>query len=168
MTLTSGTKIDRRQFLNAGLTRAAVTFGCLRFGLEEALAQSERTGKPILTDKNLNEFVLEQARNNKLREFEAAENEPIGFLEKRLTVTDEQRRQYDSLSKEDKETIRKAIQIMAKEEGIVKWRFVTRKKTSGPRVELKLSRSGAEMKPTSFVSPDPTAAWFFMPPVKGE
>jgi hypothetical protein len=158
MSKISKTEISRRDFLNAGLTKAAVTVGCLRFGLKEALAQSERTKKLILTDVNLNKLVNEQARNNKLKEFAEAEPDPLAFLEKHFTVTDEQKRQFNTLSKEDKDTIGKAIDVMAKENGIVKWQFVTKKKKSGPRVILKLTQSkrGA------------TSSRFFLPPVKGE
>jgi hypothetical protein len=115
--------------------------GCLTFGdVKEALAQARRTGKPILTDRNFNAFVIEQAQvvgtrkdkhiRLKFRDWEnyqklalEARSDFPGFVARHFTLTRKQQQALKTLSREDLKSIRSTIDYTLRKREIVFIRF---------------------------------------------
>jgi hypothetical protein len=111
------TQLARRQFLKDGsLTTATIGLGIFNFGAwRTALAQSRQTGKPVLTEQNLNALIPKDRVAFKRFAGEATRDLP-GFLRSHFTLSVVQEREIASLTQADRGLIKKAITV-AEEEG---------------------------------------------------
>jgi hypothetical protein len=86
-------EVSRRAVLRTAVA-GVVGLGCLRLGgLREALAQSKATGKPLLTEGNVNAFI-EHAFKDKVafRSHAAlAKENLLAFVDRYFTLTEHQR-----------------------------------------------------------------------------
>ncbi|MBS1807335.1 MAG: hypothetical protein JST84_03980 [Acidobacteria bacterium] len=125
MTEKNEKKVNRREFVKGGVTTAAIGMSCLKFGLKEALAAARDTGKPILTERNLNSFITKNAANIQALAAEA-KRDLKGFISNRFTLTPAQETFLDSISKEDIEKLNKGLKMIEEKGGTVKIRFIER------------------------------------------
>jgi hypothetical protein len=118
-------KMKRREFIVGGAT-AAVGLTCLSKGIREAIAAAQRTGKPLLTENNLNAFI--KANPLRLRKGQDVSAEAIrdlnGFIQRRFHLTEAQSRELASLSAEDKSKLTDAIKDMRAKKGSISVRIV--------------------------------------------
>ena len=101
--------------------------GCLSLGgVREALAQAQTTGKPLLTDKNLNVFVSNAYRDktryqNLAREARASIKT---FLPKYFTLTPAQADAIKNLSSQNISEINKGIDLAINKRALLATKFV--------------------------------------------
>src|SRR5207245_8723788 len=119
-------KLKRREFIAGGAT-AAIGLTCLSKGIRTALAAAQRTGKPLLTEKNLNAFI--KANSLRTRKGQDVSAEAIrdlnGFIRNNFHLTEAQGRELASLSAEDKSKLRDAIKDMREKKGSISVRIVS-------------------------------------------
>lgn len=98
--------MKRREFLVGGATAA---FGLTLFSkqIRAAVAAARQTGKPMLTEKNLNAFLKSnQPHTEKGQQvFADATRDLDGFLENRFSLTEEQRRELATISAADRKKL---------------------------------------------------------------
>jgi len=100
--------LDRRHFM-------AVTIGglgCLALGgVKEALARAQETGKPVLTDKALNDLIAKTAGDAKAyqKQANAAKGDLYAFLDRNFTLTEEQAYATRYIGAANTEALNKAI-----------------------------------------------------------
>src|SRR5207244_11347549 len=86
-------KRKRREVI-AGGAMAAIGLTCLSKGIRTALAAAQRTGKPLLTEKNLNAFI--KANSLRTRKGQDVSAEAIrdlnGFIRNNFHLTEAQGR----------------------------------------------------------------------------
>lgn len=118
------TKLKRREFIvgGAGAVAGLTVFSQLR----ATLAAARSTGKPLLTESNLNAF----ARANPLTttkgqsvSADAARNLE-SFISEHFTVTDEQRSELATISRADRQKIADIIQQARSKRGLMRIRIV--------------------------------------------
>src|SRR6266705_3448916 len=118
-------KLKRREFIAGGAT-AAIGLTCLSKGIRTALAAAQRTGKPLLTEKNLNAFI--KANSLRTRKGQGVSAEAIrdlnGFIRNNFHLTEAQGRELASLSAEDKSKLRDAIKDIREKKGSISVRIV--------------------------------------------
>ena len=103
--------IDRRTFVRqAGMLAAAL--GTFAFGgVREAIAKASVTGKPMLTTRNVNAFILKRAQ--KPAQYRAlmaqAKSNLSGFLNQHFTLTQQQQTNLEKLGTQEQTKINRAI-----------------------------------------------------------
>jgi predicted sulfurtransferase len=119
-------KVKRREFIVGGAA-AVVGLTCLSKDLRAALAQAERMGKPLLTEKNLNGFIKANSLQRQKGQILSSDavRDLDGFVQKHFYLTEAQRREFASLSVEDKKRITNAIDEARAKKGQVTARFVS-------------------------------------------
>jgi hypothetical protein len=148
------TKLARRQFLKDGsLATATIGLGFFSFGAwRTALAQARQTGKPLLTEQNLNALIPKDSAAFKRFAGEVKRDLP-GFLRGRFTLTAAQESELATLTQADRELIKKAIAV-AEEDGALLTVSIRRAERSSLRPS---GPSGLAL--TSFThAPPPTLA----------
>ena len=117
--------INRRDFLKS----TAIGVGCLSLGgVREALAQVKITGKPLLTDKSLNEIFLSAIRNRNKAVYTNLLNEAktnlYKFLSKYFTLTPIQATLIKNISKQNIEEINKGIEMAVRNREPISAEFI--------------------------------------------
>jgi len=86
-------RIERRRFLRAGVT-GLLGVGCFAaLSTEEIkalVASAEASGKPTLTEANLNAYILSIPQRSRQKEGQAAMNNLLGYLEQHFTLAPNQ------------------------------------------------------------------------------
>jgi len=130
--------ISRRRLIMG----ATIGLGCFKLGgLKEALAQVKVTGKPILTEQNLN-AIIKNAYQNKdrtlyMRLAQEAKADIKSFLQKYFTLTNAQSEVLQSLSKENISKLNKALDEVITKRAILTTQIVgTPQKGKGASVEF--------------------------------
>ncbi len=103
--------------------------GCLSLGgVREALAQVRITGKPLLTDKSLNEIFLNAIRNRNKAVYTNLLNEAktnlYKFLSKYFTLTPIQATLIKNISKQNIEEINKGIEMAVRNREPISAEFI--------------------------------------------
>ncbi len=105
--------LDRRKFL----TITTGGLGCLALGgIREAIAAAAETGKPILTDKALNQLIMKTAANPRLYQQYAqmAKGDLHEFLDAHFTMTKAQSYAVKNMSSANLKTLSGAIEYSTK------------------------------------------------------
>lgn len=123
-------KVDRRAFMITGATGAIVGLSSLRLGLKEARAQARQTGKPVLTDRAINNLFLSGAKAAGLAA--EARRDVRGFIKSRFTLTAAQEQQLESLSPEETEAINANLALVEKRGSSLSVRFGPQMKGAEP------------------------------------
>ena len=107
--------IERREFLKDVAKTSVIAVSCLSFGLKEALAQSKVTGKPLLTEKSLEAFILKASSNWRVYQkyTKEATYNLKGFINKHFTLTSEFEKNMNTMSNRDVASFTKIIQQSA-------------------------------------------------------
>lgn len=110
-------KLKRREFLVGGATAIV---GLTYFkDIKAALAAARRSGKPLLTEKSLNDFIranpLSKPKGQRLGA-EAA-RDPVSFINKYFSLTKAQAKELASLDEADKTKLKDAIQEARAQKG---------------------------------------------------
>ena len=123
--------ISRRKFLGNATKTTVVIAGCLKIGLRDALAQAKLTGKPVATEKNLNNFVEEATRSkgSYAKLVGEASADLRGFMAKNFTFTPEYEKNFKAMSDKEIEEIQNVIAQSIKEESIVRIWFLEKGKS---------------------------------------
>ena len=114
-------RIDRREFMKSGATGAIVGISSLRLGLKVARAQAKQTGKPVLTDRAVNNLFSSGAKSSELAA--EAKLDVSGFIKRRFTLTSVQEAQLESLSAEELDAIRANLALVEKRGSSLTVRF---------------------------------------------
>jgi len=131
-------RISRRMLIKI----AAIGLGCFKLGgLKEALAQVKATGKPLLTEKNLNAFIMNAYQSGDktlyLRLAQEAKADIRRFLQKYFTLTDVQAEVLQSLSSQNITKISKALDDVINKRAILTTQIIgTPQKGKGTSVEF--------------------------------
>ena len=90
----------------------SVAIGCLRVGLKEAISESRRTGKPILTETNLNRFAIKSETDiSKYQEMtKEAQTNLKDFLSKHFILTPEHEKAIEGISERDLKDLKEALE----------------------------------------------------------
>lgn len=112
----------------------AVAMGCLRFGLEDALAEARVTGRPVLTETKLNNLIarMEKNRTKYIAMLKDAKADLKGFLTKNFTLTPEHVDAIDKISPADRKKINEAIDYASKTKEYMRVNFFPRDITRPP------------------------------------
>ncbi|MFP4081737.1 MAG: hypothetical protein ACLFVG_03155 [Candidatus Aminicenantes bacterium] len=98
-------RLSRREFF-AEAAKGAVVMSCLGVGVESAWAQYMKTGKPLLTVKNLNEFYKEKWTKPEFDKLvKEAKSDLPRFLNSHFSLTDKQKQYLKTRYVKDKEKI---------------------------------------------------------------
>jgi hypothetical protein len=118
--------MKRREFLVGGAT-AVVGLTCLSRNLRAALAQARLSGKPLLTEGNLNEFIKSNPLSTPKGQqvFAEAGSRLEAFATRHFYLTEEQRRELATISAEDRRKLAGAIEQARKEGKQLKVRIVS-------------------------------------------
>lgn len=138
--------ISRRKLIMS----SAIALGCLKLGgLKEALAQVEVTGKPLLTEKTLNAFIMNAYQNKDRTLYGRLASEAKanirGFLQKYFTLTNAQSEVLQSLSSQNIAKINKVLDYV-----ITKRAILTTQLVGAPR-----AGEGVGIEVSSTVSSEP-------------
>lgn len=89
-----------------------IAIGCLKVGLKEALSESRRTGKPILTETNLNRFSIKSETDiAKYQEVvRGAQTDLKGFLSKHFVLTPEHEKAIEGISERDLKDLKEVLE----------------------------------------------------------
>jgi hypothetical protein len=89
----------------------SLAIGCLKVGLKEALFESRLTGKPILTETNLNRFSIKSETDIvKYQELvKGAQMNLKGFLSKHFVLTPEHEKAIESISERDSNDLKEVL-----------------------------------------------------------
>ena len=123
-------QVSRRDFVRAGLS-AALLGTCLSQGLEEALAQAQQTGKPVLTEKSLNRLFA-NAEANKAVAADAA-RDVKGFLREKFTLTELQAKEIALLPTSKINELQAALKQVAAEGGKITTTITVDSKSENPQ-----------------------------------
>ena len=135
--------INRREFFIS----TAIGVGCLSLGgVREALAQVKVTGKPLLTDKSLNDLVQKAFKSrdkafytNLLNKAKANIND---FLSKYFTLTSTQAYLIKNLSRENIKEINKGIEMAVRNREPIFTKFVGAPTKGTVKLTAKVSHKG--------------------------
>jgi hypothetical protein len=129
--------VSRRQFLVA----STVGMGCLGIGLKEALAQVRATGKPLLTQESLNNFINNAAKDPKLYEryVREASLNLKGFVKTHFTLTSEFEKNLNAMSSQDVQKFTKIINSSVKAKSTLQTGFFP----EGQQITKAFSGSGS-------------------------
>lgn len=118
--------MKRREFLVGGAT-AVVGLTCLSKNLRAALAQARLSGKPLLTEGNLNELIKSNPLSTPKGQqvFAEAGSNLEAFTARHFYLTEEQRRELATISAEDRRKLAAAIEQARKEGKQLKVRIIS-------------------------------------------
>ena len=124
-------RISRRLFVARAGVGAAVGAGCLRFGLREALAAAQAAGKPLLTEESVNSFLAAKAEREPefRRTLSEAQENLQEFVRSHFYLTQQQEAALDSITQEQVNKVRQALQEAVGKHYKVEVRFVTDSQT---------------------------------------
>jgi hypothetical protein len=125
MTQIYAENLGRRQFLKSAGTLALVGATCLGAGLRQALAQAKQAGKPLLTEKGVNELINSKSKEELRSLMLEASKDLNGFLRKHFFVAAQQESELKTLSKSDISKLSSALVKAEKQNSTVKVKFVT-------------------------------------------
>ena len=119
-------RISRRLFVTRAGVGAAVGAGCLRFGLPEAIAAAQAAGKPLLTQESLNSFLTAKAEQQPefRRTLSEAQENLKDFVRSHFHLSPEQEAALDSMTLEQVNKVRQAVQEAVEKHYKVEVRFV--------------------------------------------
>ncbi len=119
-------KMKRREFLVVGAT-AAVGLTCLSKNLKAALKEAQLSGKPLLTEANINALIqanpLSTPKGQQI--FAEAGSNLTTFAARHFYLTAEQRSELGTISAEDRRKLAEAIERARSEGKQLKVRIVT-------------------------------------------
>jgi hypothetical protein len=117
--------LGRRDFLKSAGAMALVGAACLGTGLKQALAQAKKAGKPLLTEKGVNEFINGKSKEELRSLMQEASKDLIGFLHKHFFVAAQQENELKTLAKSDISKLSEALAKAEKQNMSVKVKIVT-------------------------------------------
>jgi hypothetical protein len=124
MSKTAKEGVGRRQFLQEGITTAAMGVGLSVFGLRDVLAQAKSAkAKPLLSERNLNALIPQDWQAFR-RLAQEAKLDPRGFIKVRFSLTPNQTRQLDALSRADIAAIGDAVDMAIEKSKRIRVDFV--------------------------------------------
>ena len=138
----SGKHLSRREFFEQA-AKAGIILGCYRFGVEDAWAAHQITGKPIIDNKSMTELLNEAIRNPKLinKYASSAKSNLQRFLSAHFSLTKDDSGYFQKSYLKDKKVWDKFINIAAE-----KLRVKATAKTKGSASAI---FSAADKKATS-------------------
>jgi rRNA maturation endonuclease Nob1 len=119
--------LGRRDFLKNAGAMALVGAACLGTGLRQALAQAKQAGKPLLTEKGVNEFINSKTKAELRSLMQEASKDLIGFLHKHFFLAAQQESELKTLSKTDISKLSSALTKAEKQNMSVKVKIITGK-----------------------------------------
>ena len=134
-------KPGRRDFLKSAAAVALVGGTCLGTGLKQAMAKAKKTGKPLLSEKSLNEFIESKPKAELRRLMEEAHGDVRAFIRKYFYVAPEQEKELAAVPEAELLRVSEGLQKALKENLKPQAKFVTAK--SGPTPAGKIHAAAA-------------------------